>query len=95
MRAISHSKHTKLKNYSKGVLINHTKISTNENFPLYSSITVAKNLGLNIHFQMLMNVLSTLMAVLTTVSTLLDPTDVVVELDTDWLSMDTLVKVLN
>ena len=38
MRAISRSKHTKLKNmkiYSKGVLVNHTKISTNENFPLY------------------------------------------------------------
>ena len=39
MRAISRSKHTKLKStkiYSKGVLVNHTKISTNENFPLYS-----------------------------------------------------------
>ena len=38
MRTISHSKHTKLKNtkiYSKGILVNHTKISTNENFPLY------------------------------------------------------------
>ena len=38
MCAISHSKHTKLKNtkiYSKGVLASHTKISTNENFPLY------------------------------------------------------------
>ena len=37
MRAISRSKHTKLKNtkiYSKGVLANHMKISTNENFPL-------------------------------------------------------------
>ena len=40
MRTMSHSKHTKLKNtkiYSKGVLANHTKISTNENFPLYSN----------------------------------------------------------
>ena len=41
MRAISRSKHTKLKKntkiYSKGVLVNHTKISTNENFPLYST----------------------------------------------------------
>ena len=40
MHAISRSKHTKLKNtkiYSKGVLVNHTKISTNENFPLYST----------------------------------------------------------
>ena len=39
MRAISSRKHTKLKNtkiYSKGVLVNHTKISTNENIPLYS-----------------------------------------------------------
>ena len=38
MRAISRSKHTKLKNtkiYSKGVLVNHTKSSTNENFLLY------------------------------------------------------------
>ena len=38
MRAISRSKHTKFKNtkiYSNGVLVNHTKISTNENFPLY------------------------------------------------------------
>ena len=38
MCTISHSKHTKLKNtkiYSKGILVNHTKISTNENFPLY------------------------------------------------------------
>ena len=37
MRAISRSSHTKLKNmkiYSKGVLVNHTKITTNENFPL-------------------------------------------------------------
>ena len=33
MHAISRSKHTKFKNtkiYSKGVLVNHTKISTNE-----------------------------------------------------------------
>ena len=40
MRAISRSKHTKLKNtkiYSKGVLVNHMKISTNENFPLYGN----------------------------------------------------------
>ena len=40
MREISRSKHTKLKNtkiYSKGVLAGHTKISTNENFPLYGS----------------------------------------------------------
>ena len=28
MRAISRSKHTKLKNYSKGVLINHTKLAS-------------------------------------------------------------------
>ena len=38
MRTISRSKHTKLNNtkiYSKGILVNHTKISTNENFPLY------------------------------------------------------------
>ena len=38
MRAIFHSKHTKLKYtkiYSKGVLASHTKISTDENFPLY------------------------------------------------------------
>ena len=38
MRAISCRKHMKLKNtkfYSKGVLVNHTKISTNKNFPLY------------------------------------------------------------
>ena len=37
MCAISRSKHTKLKNikiYSKGILVNHTKISTNKNFPL-------------------------------------------------------------
>ena len=40
-----------------------------------------------------MNVLSTLVAVLTTASTPLDPTDVVVDLDTDWLPMDTPVKV--
>ena len=42
MRAMSRSKHTKLKNtkiYSKGVLANHMKISTNENFPLYGKIT--------------------------------------------------------
>ena len=42
MRAISSSKHMKLKStiiYSKGVLVNHTKISTNEiqNFPLYGT----------------------------------------------------------
>ena len=43
---------------------------------------------------MLMNVLSTLMAVLTTVSTPLDPTHVLVELDTDWLPTDTPVKVV-
>ena len=33
--------YTKLKNtkiYSKGILVNHTKISTNENFPLYGSL---------------------------------------------------------
>ena len=38
MSTISHSKHTKSKTtkiYSKGVLVNHTKISINENFPLY------------------------------------------------------------
>ena len=40
-----------------------------------------------------MNVLSTLMAVLTTVSTPLDLTDVVVELDIDWPPTDTPVKV--
>ena len=43
MRTISRSKHTKLKNtkiYSKGVLVNHTKISTNESFPLYGICTV-------------------------------------------------------
>jgi hypothetical protein len=43
MRVISHCKHTKLKNtkiYSKGALVNHTKISTNENFPLYGSSLV-------------------------------------------------------
>ena len=42
MRAISRSKHTKLKNtkiYSKGVLVNHMKISTNKNFPLYQRCT--------------------------------------------------------
>ena len=44
---------------------------------------------------MLMNVLSTLMAVLTIVSTTLDLTDAVVELDTDWLAMDAPVKVAN
>ena len=41
MHTISHSKHTKLKNtkiYSKGILVNHTKISTNEIFPLYGSV---------------------------------------------------------
>ena len=43
---------------------------------------------------MLMSVPSTLMAVLTTVSTPLDPTHVVVDLDTHWLPTDTLVKVL-
>ena len=40
MRAISRSKRTKLlstKIYSKGILANHAKISTNENFPLYST----------------------------------------------------------
>jgi hypothetical protein len=40
MRTISHCKHTKLKHtkiYSKGALFNHTKISTNENFPLYGT----------------------------------------------------------
>jgi hypothetical protein len=36
-RAISHCKHTKLKIYSKGALVSHTKISTNKNFPLYST----------------------------------------------------------
>ena len=44
MRAISRSKHTKLKNtkiYSKGVLVNHTKISTNENFPLYGILSAS------------------------------------------------------
>jgi hypothetical protein len=43
MRAISHYKHTKLKNtkiYSKGALVDHTKISTNENFPLYGNNTI-------------------------------------------------------
>ena len=43
IRTISCSKHTKLKNtkiYSKGVLVNHTKISTNENFPLYGNTAV-------------------------------------------------------
>ena len=40
MRAISLSKHTKVKKYmyenlSKGVLVNGTKIGTNENFSLY------------------------------------------------------------
>ena len=38
MHAISRSKHTKFKNtkfYSKDVLVNHTKINTNENFPPY------------------------------------------------------------
>ena len=43
MRTISRSKHTKLKStkiYSKGVLVNHTKISTNESFPLYGICTV-------------------------------------------------------
>ena len=37
MHTISRSKHTKLRNmksYSKGILVNHTKISTNENFLL-------------------------------------------------------------
>ena len=42
---------------------------------------------------MLMNVFSTLAAVITTVSTPLDLTDVVVELDTDWLPMDAPVQV--
>ena len=42
---------------------------------------------------MLMNVPSILMAVLTTVPTPMDPTYVVVDLDTHWLPMDTLVKV--
>ena len=40
MCAFSSNKHTKLKStkiYSKGVLVNHTKISTNENFPLYGT----------------------------------------------------------
>ena len=41
-----------------------------------------------------MNVRSTLMAVLTTVSTPMDLIHVVIELDTDWLPMDTPVKVL-
>ena len=49
MRAMSRSKHTKLKNtkiYSKGVLANHTKISTNENFPLYGiSLLISNVLG--------------------------------------------------
>ena len=40
-----------------------------------------------------MNVPATLMAVLTTASTPLDPTDAVVELDTDWLPTDAPVKV--
>ena len=40
-----------------------------------------------------MNVPSILMAVLTTVSTPLDPIHAVVELDTDWLPMDAPVKV--
>ena len=47
MRAISRSKHTKLKNtkiYSKGVLVNHTKISTNENFPLYGTLNTLQYL---------------------------------------------------
>ena len=39
MHVISHSKHTKL-NYSKGVFINYTKISTNKNFPLYGTLYV-------------------------------------------------------
>ena len=43
---------------------------------------------------MLMNVLSSLMVVLTTVSTLLDPTYVVVDLDTHWLPTDASVKVV-
>ena len=42
---------------------------------------------------MLMNVILTLMAVLTTVSTPLDLIDVVVELDTHWLLTDTPVEV--
>ena len=42
---------------------------------------------------MLMSVSSTLMAVLTTVPTSMDPTYVVADLDTHWLPMDTLVKV--
>ena len=42
MRAISRCKYSKLKStkiYSKGVLVNHTKISINENFPLYGMAT--------------------------------------------------------
>ena len=42
---------------------------------------------------MLMSVPSTMIAVLTTAPTLLDPTIVVAELGTDWLPMDALVKV--
>ena len=42
---------------------------------------------------MLMNVPSTLMSVLTTVPTPLDPTHVLVELDTHWLIMDTPAEV--
>ena len=55
MRAISHSKHTKLKStkiYSKGVLVNHTKISTNENFPLYGKANFRPR---SLHFVMLNN----------------------------------------
>ena len=40
MRKISRSKHMKFKKskiYSKGVLVNYTKISTNENFSLYGT----------------------------------------------------------
>ena len=47
MRTISSRRHTKLKNtkfYSKGVLVNHTKISTNENFPLYGKLSTIRNL---------------------------------------------------
>ena len=40
-----------------------------------------------------MNVPATPMAVLTTVPTPLDPTHVVVELDTDWLPIDASVQV--
>ena len=39
-RAVDHAKFKTTKIYSQGILVNHTKICTNENFPLYGMLKI-------------------------------------------------------